>query len=663
VSHFKINIETYELENRYLIISLFSLAIQIALFFFYLTSSAFSEFDLPIDLVLAQLALGVVLLLIPDLVYFRWKHGVAIITISLLVLLVAIGWFCSHSPIIEKLIPKIIWVYPIVGISVLGFYLQKLVRHVKYREIILTVLLAGVFGIYVSSVCWGTGYHSPFFTERILLGIAHVDTLFHAAITNLFQTYGYPSIGLDGALKLKYHAGSHLVFGSLAGITNIHVLGFYNISYPVIFIPLYFKAILLLTLQITTSNSLNWNPFLSYMGIAICWLSLPWPLDMHPFVSESNLLALTVAIFFGSIVVEYKYRYWIPLLYFLIILLIFFLKISVGAIVFGSISYLIVRAGLIKKPLIYCQYIIYFLVTIWLLLKFVYPPSIPRAPSNIEFLTSHYKMLANIFQYTRPTALTFLPMLILGVFVHLRYAPANLIGVKALSRNSIWIMWEVTVIVAILSLVFSAYVWMQPSDATYFLSTNLFLVIPAMLVVFQQLLSDHHSTFVKNGVYLILFSSIFVSLISHAELAQKHYANIKQQKEVNLSLGSKKRVDQINLLNKFKLLNKKSWEQKKETVIYIPKTNKLYWEMFKNPSRSEFLAQSLSGIAMIGGQLDRFFIDKEQPYPNYGLYQYQKESYIHSTKVAADEARRLGYKKMIEIRYVKGKLTSSEILL
>jgi hypothetical protein len=85
---------------------------------------------------------------------------------------------------------------------------------------------------------WGYGYASPRFGEAIVAGSAHGDTLFHAAIAQMIDSYGVGSTGLDGWPAAHYHTGSHGLFAGLASATGLAPLAFYQFGFLVLVAPL-----------------------------------------------------------------------------------------------------------------------------------------------------------------------------------------------------------------------------------------------------------------------------------------------------------------------------------------------------------------------------------------------------------------------------------------
>jgi hypothetical protein len=125
------------------------------------------------------------------------------------------------------------------------------------------LITAFVFSLYTVGVVWGSFYLSPLYRENLISGTTSIDTLFHGSLMGMIATYGVPSTGLDGLAYLPYHYGSHWIFAQLSNLLQLEPLEFYNLAFPIIFIPFFFKAAFILILEIKSAwNSSNQSPIL-----------------------------------------------------------------------------------------------------------------------------------------------------------------------------------------------------------------------------------------------------------------------------------------------------------------------------------------------------------------------------------------------------------------
>lgn len=106
-------------------------------------------------------------------------------------------------------------------------------------------------GVLFSGMVWGIGHLNPLLEEGIIVAATgHRDVFFHATIAGIFQTYNTPSMGIDGLVSLNYHYGSHWLFAHFASLLDISTLQFYQLGYPIIFLPTMLYSIFLASLEL-----------------------------------------------------------------------------------------------------------------------------------------------------------------------------------------------------------------------------------------------------------------------------------------------------------------------------------------------------------------------------------------------------------------------------
>ena len=182
-----------------------------------------------------------------------WWNGHANLSLAALGLVAAGGilWDGSTGAGMETSVVRhpAAALFALVGI--LGFLcaLFTVVRGQPFRIFVVLVLFAGFFSFYAAGASWGNGYLNPLFVESLCLGQAHIDTLFHATISNMLRSYGIVSTGLDGLPFVPYHFGSHWLFAAVSNLLHVRVIDFYNRGYPVVFVP--FGVFSLATLALT----------------------------------------------------------------------------------------------------------------------------------------------------------------------------------------------------------------------------------------------------------------------------------------------------------------------------------------------------------------------------------------------------------------------------
>lgn len=290
--------------------------------------------------------------------------------------LFAVVIFGLLSPLVNLFVP----------LAVLGFIffiliLYSYIKSAPIKSVLTTLLFCLLFSAWVIGAVWATGYQNPLFVEKLVLGKVSLDTLFHTDVANIIRTYNFPSTGLAGLPYLHYHWGSHAIFAEISKLLRLSIIDFYNLAYPVIFIPLLIKTFLVLVVEIRkvlkwplVNDWKFWSIFiLGFTGIlpltVSAGLNIITPVI---FASESYLIGLLLTFAFIGLSINYfssnkifQKKDFSDFLYFLIVVPLMFALIGLGKIsllflVFVIASYLFIRYGLYKKFI----YLLSFLISI-----------------------------------------------------------------------------------------------------------------------------------------------------------------------------------------------------------------------------------------------------------------------------------------------------------
>lgn len=194
---------------------------------------------------LSTAGLSITLLLLPDFLQrFRavrlWEYSRTLSTLDLWITLVLLSF-----------IPMISYVFPyvcIVGAAILLLDYLRQWRGIKGKSI--AILFGILLASYLIALLWGGKCHNPLYFEKIALGEAHIDLMYHATIANLMKTHGFATTGMDGNVYLPYHWASHFIAGRFSELLRIAPVKFYNFSLYVVFLPLFFKALFLAVAEV-----------------------------------------------------------------------------------------------------------------------------------------------------------------------------------------------------------------------------------------------------------------------------------------------------------------------------------------------------------------------------------------------------------------------------
>lgn len=116
---------------------------------------------------------------------------------------------------------------------------------------LLFMIGSAAFAVWACGVAWSTRYKTPVFWETLeYRADVHHDPLYNVSMANTMRSYGVSSTGLDGVPYTPYHYGSAWLNSQWAYLAGTDVLAFYSLGPPVIVIPLFFAAVLLLAVEV-----------------------------------------------------------------------------------------------------------------------------------------------------------------------------------------------------------------------------------------------------------------------------------------------------------------------------------------------------------------------------------------------------------------------------
>jgi len=646
----------------------------------------------------------------------QWYHSNAFVTILGLSLLVFLGYLSPWSKIQFGIILSLL------GAVVFLINIYYFFTNNSNKTCCIFLGAAFLFSMAVSGIVWGSGYLNPLFTERMIIDGGKNDVLFHSALASIIGTYGIPSFGLDGLPYMPYHYGSHWIFAHVAKLLGISAMTFYQLGYPIIFIPLFLGHLLRLVLDISQyiepssrenrlidKTNLWFLFYLAMIGFlfkrlmdrsAINWYNI--------FISESYCLGLTLAFIFGSLIIHMlkkfensKTRLGISEKVFFIVILPLILviiglaKISVLAVIVAVLVYFYLR----KRLYINLTYNITLLIVL-ITAAMIYKIGLnPGNGGSFEFFHFIKNYIAN--------RTVFVAMFL--VFHH--FWSLLYIGLRLHEVDYRWAVFkdqlksghlpdvELILVLVVTGLLPGMFLNIVGGSAYYFSDIQNWVSFSLLLA---RVLSNEKSIsfnlelslsgFIKARGWRKLLSSIillsfvfnFVSLSKEALVqniklrvdlinAGNRGADISEINKMNVLFSSnnekifsnKKPIDVTRVIQseipilawqpqhivsqnpKYKLIatlnafSHNSIDDKRKTLLYIPKSNTLYWkELCPNVPLA---APAISGIAMLEG------VPETIPYGLFKTLLNNDSKFQYDTAEVIKKAQAKGFEKVIII--------------
>lgn len=107
------------------------------------------------------------------------------------------------------------------------------------RPSLLHLILLLILSLFLGATLWGNYHTSPLFIEKMMEGWIPTDTLYHAAIVEMFDLHHLASVGIDGITPHPYHMGSHIWFSFLSRLIDVPPWLFYQLGYSVAVVPFF----------------------------------------------------------------------------------------------------------------------------------------------------------------------------------------------------------------------------------------------------------------------------------------------------------------------------------------------------------------------------------------------------------------------------------------
>lgn len=201
----------------------------------------------------------------------------------------------------------------LVAARLAAAFVHRMDNDRTWQQAIALLAIAGFLGTFAAGAVWGSGYQNPLFVERLAGGAGHIDTLFHAAVSNMIRTQGVPSTGLDGVPFLHYHFGSHWVIAMICNLIDVAVIDFYNVGYAIIFVPFVLQSLLAFASDLSSAEKCG-RTSLGFWFVLTVGVAGFLPLDSgfatpaartSIFVSESYAIGVAVSLLAVAVAIRF----------------------------------------------------------------------------------------------------------------------------------------------------------------------------------------------------------------------------------------------------------------------------------------------------------------------------------------------------------------------
>lgn len=583
--------------------------------------------------IIRSIALSIILMNLPDLICsFSGMKFYGMVTIFVLIFFSLLGFVSGNISSVLILFAIIILIFQIIRFIILS---QNSVNKLYY--IILYVIFTLLVGISLVTTFYNQGYHHPLFIEKISIGLAHMDTLFHVAISQLFLNYQIPSTGLHGLKWLHYHTGSHMLFAVLAKLIGLKPIVFYNLAYPIIFIPFFLKAVFITILKLQESYKSYTSTtylLLSFFGFTLFLAPIILNIENSPFISESYTVAIGFSFFFFSDLFNYfektkkkNYNFVLFFFYFsLAIIILLYLKVSVGLLFFILVSYFLFRELSLKSLFLWT-----FLTLNFMILYLFYKSLDVSFKSELPIKTIFKLNFESLKFYIWPYFLTLLYFI--SNNISLNKNGYQRLKEKFLLKETLYL--ELLLVVSFFgSLPSFILLNLTQPDIYYFSSYQYFLGIVIGIPYVYHLIPESIKNIHLNKIRIILLATfIFYSLF----LIEPFYTKCAT------IAADKNRIIQNSMSNKNYIFIKNilSYTYKKNSVFYIPKENMEFWQMQTYcPLGQYFVIPATTGLPQLFSIPDSAS-NKGQCFTGYPKIQNPK-----SLNEVIVEAKKLGYSNL-----------------
>jgi hypothetical protein len=470
-------------------------------------------------------------------------------------------------------IPYAIWFLGLFGI----FLLFRLVKSLKHN--LLDPISLFVAAIY-SAVIFGSlsrNIGDPFVNQKIAQLSLNPDTLFFASMSTMFKNYFQVATGMHGLYWVHYHFLSSAFYGILSKLLLVEPFETYGYTNFILFCPLLITGFLRVLFQSTeTSPRSKWlMHFILIGGPLFCCFN--WK-SVNEFISESYLMGLLLLT--GSLSILYKFiseekvTLLERILFLIYLPFVFIGKISVGFILWCASGAVVFFHGKTSrnKKLIFLG-----LIGIFGLIGYFWARTIPIPGLEVKYAPGWYQRQVGEEFFLRFIVKQF-PYFFLLMPAYYEFKKQNL-----LTRPiQLWL----GVIAISTAIGFAGLNLTIDSSGYYFSNVLYFMALPMFGIVLGYLPENLSPVYLWREretlkpleirssviVYFFSLSMIFYALVTFPSL-------MEDAKQVRMDVITHP-VPENDYQRLLKIVHD---DTDSRLMVYIPKTEKAFWEDASDP--------------------------------------------------------------------------------
>jgi hypothetical protein len=582
-----------------------------------------------------------------------------------------------------------------VGVVACAWNMVAVVVRIGLLRTVALLSLGLFLGLYAESMYWRVdSVHDVVYPESIVAGRVEKDIAFEADVINMIATYKVASTGLDGLPPLRYHNGSLWMAEGLRRLCGFRAIDFLAFGYGILLIPLYVVAFFGCAelLRGAVRQESDVPPFTFWAAGVVAFVGIfpftgdPMQLNFNEIIinSDSFLLAISFSLlliaaavwFHGSLsargyVWTLHEKIAVAVLLPAVLGLIGWVKISQIYLLLGLAAYLCWRV----KWLRIWPFVLGIAVSALTLAAMVYLDrgalQSSFAPLNFDRISPEWVPYFFVVYFAWAWLL-----LLVWARIHGTRSLGELVRAAKAGETLLVELAFVTVVTGLIPYLLINF---NSPDWKYF--TDFQGVIAGVFVV--ALLPQFRSadmlqgmrdgslrvtTALLLGVTVAIGGHLFITTVAatyrmlkrgcetRAVLAGLPATAWRQelgQIRARRSVVAAALADRVQLIQCLDRLGDQPTQQRRGTVLYIPKTDRTYWDMRQlGDGATPFIAPALAGLPMVDGLPE--YEDIGWARVGWGYPQYELPSGHEDPKEnldrATDKARKDGFRKLVVLR-------------